>query len=307
VFCGGCGTPDEPAPTVRPRPPHKAAPEQQAAAEQLGRPVVETNSLGMQLVLIPAGTYWRGSSKTDAYRIDDELPQHRVRITRPFYIGVCEVTVGEFRQFVDAQAYRTEAERDGKGGFGWGETAYEPKPEYTWQYVGITQTDEHPVVNVSWNDAMAFCQWLTQKEGATYRLPTEAEWEYACRAGSRTRYSYGYDDAAMEEHAWFEANSSLVTHPVGGKRPNVWGLYDMHGNVFEWCLDCYGTYPGAGLPVDDPVGPDANVYRVYRGGYWYSPAAQCRSAIRQKSQPKNRSGSLGFRVVRQVEAVPAKP
>ena len=184
VQCAGA-----PAPTVRQRPEHKAVPEQQAAAQQLGRAAVETNSLGMQLVLIPPGVFWMGSSQSDSYRKDDELPQHRVRITRPFYFGMCEVTVGEFRRFVEAKAYQTDAERDGQGGFGWDGKAFVQKPAYTWLNAGFPQTDDHPVVNVSWNDAVAFCQWLAQEEKRAYRLPTEAEWEYACRAGMRrSRY-----------------------------------------------------------------------------------------------------------------------
>ena len=305
VLWGGCGVPDVPVPTARQRPEHKATPDQQAAAQQLGRPVVETNSLGMKLVLIPAGVFWMGSSPSDDYLIDDELPQHRVRITRPFYLGMCEVTVGQFRQFVEAQSYRTDAESDGQGGFGLDGEAFVSKPEYSWRNVGFPQSDEHPVVNVSWNDAVAFCQWLTQKDSRPYRLPTEAEWEYACRAGTRTRYSYGYDEAGMEHHAWFEANSSASTHPVGQKRPNAWGLYDVHGNVYEWCSDGYGAYTEASTPVDDPTGTTASVYRVYRGGCWYTPASQCRSAIRLRSQSRKRSGSLGFRVVCDVEVSPA--
>ena len=305
VCLSSCGEPQTPVPAVRTRAEHKAVPEQEAAAQQVGRPVVETNSIGMRFVLIPPGVYWRGSSATDGYRLEDEGPQHRVRITRPYYLGTHEVTCGQFRQFVEARAYVTEAERDGQGGFGFDGKAFVAKPEFTWRDVGFPQTDEHPVVNVSWNDAVAFCQWLAQKESRMYRLPTEAEWEYACRAGSRTRYSYGYDDDGMTDHAWIEVNSSGTTHPVGEKRPNAWGLYDMHGNVYEWCADCYCPYAESSTPVDDPTGPADGVYFAYRGGCWYTPASQCRSALRLRSQTRNRSGSLGFRVACYLDSSPA--
>ena len=132
-------------------------------------------------------------------RTPPEKPQHEVRITRPFYLGVTEVTRGQFRRFVDDAGYQTEAEKDGKGGYGWNEETkkFEQNPRYTWQNAGFEQTDEHPVVNVSWNDARAFIAWLSRKEGKTYRLPTEAEWEYACRAGTTTRYFCGDDPEGL--------------------------------------------------------------------------------------------------------------
>ena len=155
----------------------------------------------MKLKLIPADEFLMGSPDTDKDAKDDEKPQHRVRITRPFYLGVHEVTRGQFRRFVDDSGYQTEAEKDGNGGLGWNEAAnkFEQAPRYTWREPGFEQTDEHPVVNVSWNDAVAFAEWLGKKEGKTYRLPTEAEWEYACRAGTTTRYFCGDDAEALAE------------------------------------------------------------------------------------------------------------
>src|SRR5262249_5278878 len=145
----------------------------------------------------------------------DEHPQHEVRITRPFYLGVTEVTRGQFRLFVDEEGYRTEAEKDGKGGYGWNEEkkTFEQNPRYTWQSPGFEQTDEHPVVNVSWNDAQAFVGWLSRKEGETYRLPTEAEWEYACRAGTTTRYSCGDDPEGLVAVGNIADETAKVKYP----------------------------------------------------------------------------------------------
>ena len=212
-----------------------------------------TNSIGMKLTLIPAGTFLMGSPDSDKNAHDDEKPQHRVRITRPFYLGVYEVTRGQFRRFVDDSGYQTEAEKDGKGGCGWNEDAkkFEQNPRYTWLNPGFEQTDLHPVVNVSWNDAVAFAEWLGRKEGRTYRLPTEAEWEYACRAGTTTLYFPGDDAEALAEvgnvadatarekypdwtYAIAVRDGFVYTAPVGRYRLNAWGLHDMHGNVWEW-------------------------------------------------------------------------
>ncbi len=247
-----------------------------------------TNSLGMKFAPIKAGEFLMGSPDTDKDAEDDEKPQHRVRITRPFYLGVHEVTRGQFRRFVDDSGYQTEAEKDGKGGYGWNEAAkkFEQTPRYTWREAGFEQTDLHPVVNVSWNDAVAFAEWLSKKEGKTYRLPTEAEWEYACRAGTTTRYFPGDDAEALAEVGnvadgtaqekypdWKRpsrrAMGSSTRRPVGRYRPNAWGLHDMHGNVWEWCWDWYGKDFYKGSRVDDPAGPLEAAFRVFRGGGWH--------------------------------------
>ena len=243
-----------------------------------------TNSIGMKLVLIPPGEFDMGSTQEevdqllkeakeknyDAWymdRLPAEAPRHRVRLTKPFYLGACEVTVGAFRRFVDDTGYKTDAEKDGKGGFGCDEKGvWAQKPEFVWRNPGFTQTDSHPVVNVSWNDAAAFCQWLSRKEGKEYRLPTEAQWEYACRAGSTTRYSFGDDATSLGEYAWYAGNSGSKTHPVGEKKPNAWGLYDMHGNVWEWCADWFAADYYAKSPTNDPVGPDSGASRVVAWG-----------------------------------------
>ena len=174
-------------------------------------------------------------------------------------------------------------------------------------------TRRHPVENVSWNDAIAFCNKLSEREGLRpyyrsgaeeqsggdgYRLPTEAEWEYACRAGSTTRYSFGDDAASLGEFAWYDGNSGSKTHPVGQKRPNAFGLYDMHGNVWEWCWDGYEERYYANSPTDDPLGPSQAAVRVIRGGSWDNDPRDARSANRSRGTPGDRDDDLGFRVAR---------
>jgi formylglycine-generating enzyme required for sulfatase activity len=169
-----------------------------------------TNALGMKLKLIPDGEFLMGSPESDPQVTNDEKPQHRVRITQPFYLGIHPVTRGQFRRFAEATRYQTEAEKDGKGGYGWDTAAgkWVQDPKFSWRSPGFDQTDDHPVVTVSWNDAMAFSDWLGRQEGQKYRLPTEAEWEYACRAGTTTRFSFGDDENALGQYAWYSANSN---------------------------------------------------------------------------------------------------
>jgi formylglycine-generating enzyme required for sulfatase activity len=283
-----------------------------------------TNSIGMKLILIPAGEFLMGSDSSDPDASDDEFldkaagrkEKHRVRITQPFYLGIHEVTRGQFRRFVGEAGYQTEAEKDGKGGYGWNEETkkFEQNPRYTWQSPGFEQTDEHPVVNVSWNDAVAFAAWLSRKEGNTYRLPTEAEWEYACRAGTTTRYSCGDDPeglAAVGNIADGTAKAKypdwttiaardgyIYTAPVGRFQPNQFGLYDMHGNVWESCSDGYAADYYKQSPVDDPPGAAGAAPPVIRGGSWLINPRDCRSAHRVRSTPGYRSIHVGFRLAR---------
>jgi formylglycine-generating enzyme required for sulfatase activity len=289
-----------------------------------------TNSIGMKLVLIPAGEFMMGNSHTaeeeaemfkqyglepnpDSFR--DEYPRHRVRITKPFYMGACHVTVGQFRQFVSDSGYKTDAEKDGKGSYGLDGDSWQQKPEYTWRNPNFVQTDDHPAVTISWNDAMAFCNWLSRKEGQAYRLPTEAEWEYACRAGTTTRYSCGDDPEGLAQvgnvgdvaaKARYPALKSAIrandgcafTAPAGTFRPNAFGLYDMHGNAWQWCADWYGSQSYAVSPLDDPTGPSSGELRVTRGGSWYLGPDVARSAKRYGGTRDARYCDQGFRVAR---------
>jgi formylglycine-generating enzyme required for sulfatase activity len=280
-------------------------------AERLGEllkppsepPTDVVNSIGMKLKLIPPGEFQMGAPESDKDADDREKPQHRVHITQPFYLGIHPVTRGQFRRFVEATSYRTEAETDGKGGYACYEvTGVTPEwvqyPWFTWRYPGFDQTDDHPVVSVSWNDTKAFCDWLSQQEGQTYRLPTEAEWEYACRAGTTTRYSFGDNEAALDQYAWHFSNSYWQTHPVGEKTQNGFGLHDMHGNVWEWCWDGYTADYYKQSPANDPRGPDQAADQVVRGGNWHDDPWHARSSCRGRCTPEYRSYHLGFRVAR---------
>ena len=160
---------------------------------------------------------------------------------------------------------------------------------------------QNPVEKVSWADAVEFCGKLSampaeKTAGHVYRLPTEAEWEYACRSGTTTAYGFGDDASRLGDYGWFDGNSDSSTHPVGEKKPNAWGLYDMHGNVWEWCQDWYGDYPSGS--TTDPTGPSSGSFRVDRGGSWCSSAGYCRSAYRYRNAPESRGNFLGFRVLR---------
>jgi formylglycine-generating enzyme required for sulfatase activity/tRNA A-37 threonylcarbamoyl transferase component Bud32 len=227
------------------------------------------NSIGMKLRLIPAGDFLMGSPTTEPGRSYDEF-QHRVTLTKPFYMGETEVTQAEYQQVMGTNPSSFKG-------------------------------PQNPVERVSWDDAMEFCRKLSglpaeKAAGYEYRLPTEAEWEYACRAGTTTSYSCGDSASQLSEYGWFGGISSSFTHPVGEKKPNAWGLYDMHGNVWEWCQDRYGAYPSGS--ATDPTGASSSSYRVGRGGSWFNDAGDCRSAIRSRHTPELRYDNLGFRVLR---------
>ncbi len=246
------------------------------------------NASGIDLVAIPSGWFHMGSKANEEGALDDEKPRYKVTITQSFYLGKYKVTVGQFRRFVDATGYKTEAEQGGNSS--------------TWKDPGFVQpqTDDHPVVYVSWNDASAYCQWLAKETGAKARLPREAEWEYSCRAqpntAMTTRYYFGDNDANLGEYAWFSGNSGGTTHPCGQKKPNAFDLYDMHGLAFEWCADGKRTYENK--DETDPEGPSsAGASRVCRGGWFNSAPRNCRAAFRNVNAPSNRFGNLGFRVL----------
>ena len=259
----------------------------------------------------------------DKARTDDEQPQHWIRITRPFYLGQHEVTFGQFAAFVQEMGYKTEAETDGQGGYRWNEITGELEgrdPKSIWTNPGFQQDDSHPVVNVTRSDAVRFCEWLSKKEGVTYRLPTEAEWEYACRAGTTSLFYHGNgreglaavgnvaDGTAKARFPNWNAIAAedgfIFTAPVGSFRANGFGLYDMHGNVWEWCADWYASDYYSNSQVDDPKGPESAEDRVIRGGGWHGAARNSRSAHRYRNTPNHRSSILGFRVgqFRSIEA-----
>lgn len=286
-----------------------------------------TNTLGMKLVLIPPGKFLMGSLDDDKEAGYDEKPQHEVEITKAFYLGKYEVTRGQFRQFVEQNGYTTDAEKDGLGGQGYDaltnlikQPRYDSENRplqgsgttYSWRDPGFAQTDDHPVLNVSWNDAKAFCDWLSKKEGSNYRLPTEAQWEYSCRAGTQTRYSSGNDPKELAKvgnvadgtakkkfdgwNAITAEDGYVFTAPVGQFQPNAFGLCDMHGNVWEWCEDWHDQNYYRYSPAQDPTGQAAGSRRVFRGGCFDISYRFCRAACRGKGSPIFR-GFVGIRVV----------
>jgi formylglycine-generating enzyme required for sulfatase activity len=257
-----------------------------------------TNGTGMRLVFVPRGTFVMGSPADEPGREPAEV-QHQVEISRGFYLGATEVTVGQFRKFVAETGYKTSGEAEGTGGWGVNPDSgkMESGPQYTWKNTGFPQTDEHPVVIVSWTDADAFCRWLVKKENRDFRLPTEAEWEYACRAGTKTAYSCGATVADLARVGFKENAAGRFTVPVGGFEKNAFGIFDMHGNAWEWCQDFYDPKGYAGGRQTDPQGPATGMARVQRGGGWSSTADRWRSAARIGRDPVSYRGSYqGFRV-----------
>jgi formylglycine-generating enzyme len=293
-----------------------------------------TNSIGMKLTLVPAGEFMMGSNETtqqlrdagfslvEGKDINSESPRHRVHITQPFLMGTYAVTFGQFRQFVAETGYVTETEtgKDGQGGTGSiadkkKTTTMDFDRQFNWRNTGWTQTDEHPVVNVTWNDAQAFCDWLSKKEIKSYRLPTEAQREYACRAGTTTRFWTGdspgsltgaanvWDQSAKEKLPnvnvpIFNFNDGWpFTAPVGRFKSNSFGLFDMTGNVWEWCQDWFEKDYYATSAADDPKDPESGFYRVTRGCGWDARPVTARVANRGGRTPTARLSNLGFRVV----------
>lgn len=298
------------------------------------------NTLGMRMVRIPAGEFLMGSDEPlevlqqafplmEPERLKalvDEAPVHRVRITKPFYMAQTEVTVGQFRHFLKASGYIPESIADGTGGYGYN-PAYEPEKSkrgdlfegrdtrYDWRNPGFPQTDQHPVVNVTWADAKAMAQWLSQNEKRRYRIPTEAEWEYAARAGTRTRYHNGDDPQSLHlvantfdskakahwpklaQYALAGDDGFVFTAPVASFKPNAFGLYDMHGNAWEWTNDLYGEDYYAQSPVDDPQGPTEGNVVVRRGGSWHTWALYARSSYRNWNTKETRYTLVGIRLV----------
>jgi formylglycine-generating enzyme required for sulfatase activity/uncharacterized membrane protein len=230
-------------------------------------------------------------------RLPGEGPQHEVEITQPFYMGQTEVTVGQFRQFVKATGYQTQAEREGGAFRCFPNGEWKMDANTSWLNLSFAQTDDHPVMCLTWNDAVEFCDWLSKQEGKSYRLPTEAEWEYSCRAGSKGRWSFGDNEGQLFNYARFTRNSQGHAWPVAGLEENAWGLHDMHGNVAEWCQDVYDANYYKTSPPKDPLGPADGGERVIRGGSFTTEPVDCRAAWRHHSVPGDRNFTFGFRVV----------
>ncbi len=305
---------------------------------------VSSNSIGMKLVRIPAGEFMMGAEEDRSHTLSDfpycdpkwldgEAPRHPVRITKSFLMGQYEVTLGQFLTFYHDVHYKTDIERDPNPSWGYdpsGKKLVESMNFRPWAPGWKIEMD-HPVIYVSWNDAMAFCEWLSKKEGKSYRLPTEAEWEYAARAGSNHRFFFGNDPEMLVQFAnvadadrkQISGKATLAafddtgakteeklpfpflprhdgyawTAPVGKYQPNAFGLHDMLGNAWEWCADWYDTQYYERSPIDDPQGPSSGTVRVIRGGGFYCSAVDLRCALRVNDGPSRRYFYAGFRVV----------
>ena len=282
----------------------RVAPEQIEEAQRHGVPLAFENDLGMRFVLIPAGTFRMGSSQLEAGRQDDET-LHEVTITKPFYLSIHEVTNGQFRAFEPDHPSFALLPVAGDSG-------------------SMADTDALPMAEVSWDEASDFAEWLSAQDASRmYGLPTEAQWERGCRAGTTTSFHWGPAVEAGKAHLDIDGTyirgpagpDLLGTLPVGSFQPNPWGLYDMHGNVLEWCADWYAPYPEHA--VANPRGPKMHLVpwvsvwvrdgedvrqsrgraRVQRGGGWSQLPRFCRSAARLRGMPTDRQDYIGFRLV----------
>lgn len=287
-------------------------------------PAVRTLNLGegvqLKMALIPAGSFMIGTDSALELMLEkyggreadyrNEYPQRKVQVEEPFYAGINEVTVAQFRRFADVTGYKTEAETEGWC-YAWRRDHWEKVAGMNWRAPGFAQSNDHPVVCVTWSDAVGFCRWLTRHTNMTVGLPTEIEWEYACRAGTQTAYWWGDEldttgtVANLADTGHWEKRIGLrlmpmddhhqFTSPVGRYRANPFGLHDMIGNVWEWCADEYKPYAAGHLL--EPVDLEPSSFRVLRGGSWGDEAWNCRSATRDWCSLNARGHNAGFRVV----------
>lgn len=316
---------------IAPFSPSQIAVRRGECIQQLGLSALVIPKAG-PLVLIPPGQFMMGNmmayaamaKRLEAYgpqvaeKFADERPAHQVRITKPLWMAQHPVTVGQFRDFVEATKYVTDAEKSPTGGHGFNAATntFESSRSFNWRTPGFEQVGSHPVVNVSWNDATAYCRWLSQTSGKKCRLPTEAEWEYAARAGTTCLYFHGDNPDGLARYAniidasakkrfrdWVSIpadDGHVFTSPVGSFAANPFGLCDMLGNVWEWCADWYGRHYYEVSPDQNPPGPQQGGSRVLRGGSWHNGPVSGRCAHRHALAPEECSDGVGFRIVTEV-------
>ena len=265
-----------------------------------------SNSVGMTMKLIPAGKFTMGSPVGEVKHYEDES-QRPIELTIPYYMGSHEVTVKQFDEFVKNTNRDVS---DNTYGFSTATNTTVAGDEFSYKNPGWDQKENHPAVCINWHDAMEYCRWLSQKEDRVYRLPTEAEWEYACRAGTKTTYSFGNQDISQfaniaEQKAWHSDNGPKdgfkFSSPVGTFKPNAFGLFDMHGNASEWCFDFWQKEYYKNSPIKDPKGPDSGKLRITKGGAFGNEAQLTRSATKIQTHPNDRFWSIGFRVVCEID------
>lgn len=285
---------------------HKNIPENLLKGILNTQPNNLTANLDNNFVLVRGGTFTMGSTEGET----NERPPHPVKLN-DFYLARHELTYQEFRGFVEESNYKSEAEQKGGSQVG---KEFTNRNGVNWRHDAngnLREPDSytHPVVHVSWNDAQAYCQWLSDKTGERYRLPSEAEWEYAAGggAGTRNRWSGTDNETELTSYAWYNINGESRTHPVGEKRPNSLGLYDMSGNVVEWCQDDFRYYSASDVPEDGspwvkstPDFSNNKSIKAVRDGGWYNEAGRCRTTYRFPFEAQNTNGLVGFRILREV-------
>jgi formylglycine-generating enzyme required for sulfatase activity len=244
------------------------------------KPKTVKNSIGMEFVKIPSGKVTVGCVEGDKYCAKDEKPATEVEITKQLFVSIYETTLGQFRKFIE-------------------ETGYTPSSKFS---TNKDYPDNYPVCAVSWNDTQKFIKWLNAKEtDKTYRLPTEAEWEYLCRAGEKTIYCFGNEDILLKRYAWFWNNANKHPHEVGTKKANNWGIYDVHGNVYEWTSSWYNENYYKNMEKKNPQGPTNGDRKVYKGGGFLCNPDYCRASFRNYAPIDNASEAVGFRLVYELK------